>query len=484
MESDAGTAAPGPGLRRLLLGFFVLWCAANAPALRHAWWHVDDFCQDFSEIGVAHNLGLGRPGQFLVVATFALEDKGRNGAANIALRLLQGGLHALAAALMAALLYERTRRRAIVLAALPFLLSPLATEVTLWRSGIGYPLAAVLSLGGLRLMATRRLSGSVLIFAAMLTQPLGAVAAGAAWCLLAAVSVIDQGARAWPRLRAEAVALAMAYGSGAAAALAIAATQDAPWRSRLDLSPDWMGRLRVLADANATFLNGSFLAKWAGIGRLHAWFPLLALPPTVLFTLRGRPRARLWGGTAALASLLVAPYAPLLPVGETYLPDRLFYLAPLLHGGAWAVADHAWRDARLLRRLAGGVFAALCIGYACVTWTIAPVFDEVYQADTKLLREVEGQARASGAQSLFVCAPESTANANPHGIDFRGGPPRLSAFLTEWSAEGILEWRSTLPVSHDDDLRGECCDRCRAAPDMSFRFFRLEEGPVYCGCAP
>jgi hypothetical protein len=183
-------------------------------------------------------------------------------------------------------------------------------------------------------------------------------------------------------------------------------------------------------------------------------------------------------------SQLVVPYAPLLPVGETYLPDRLFYLAPLVHCGAWALADQAWREVRSLRMLASGLLVALCLGYACVTWTISPVFDQVYQADLRLLHDLEGQARASGAQSLFVCAREVTANPNPHAIDFRGGPPRLSAFLTRWSAEGLLEWHSTLPVTKDDGLRGDCCVHCDWTRGLSFHAMRLEEGPVLCGCAP
>ena len=369
-------------------------------------------------------------------------------------------------------------------AALPFLLCPFAVEPTLWRSGIGYALSAVLSLLGLRLMPARRVAASCLVVAAMLTQPLAAFAAAGAWCLSASLSVLGEGAAAFRRLRAEAVRLAMAYGAGAAAALALAATQEAPWRARMDLSPDWAERLRVLADANATFFSRSFVAQWEGVGRLHAFFPVLALLPAALVALRGQSRLRLWGASAILLSELVVPYAPLLPVAETYLPDRLFYLAPLLHCGAWAVADHAWRDLRPLRMLASGLLVALCLGYAFVTWTIAPVFGEVYQADLRLLRDLERRARASGAQSLFVCARETTANANPYGIDFRGGPPRLSAFLTEWSAEGILEWHSTLPVTRDEELRGDCCVHCDWTRSPSFHSMRLAEGPVYCGCAP
>ena len=472
----------GP-LRRVLAAFFLLWCAANAPALRHAWWHQDDFCQDFSGIAVAHNLGLGRPGQFLVVASLALEDQGRRPAANIALRFFQGGLHALAAALLAGVLYERTRRRATLLAALPFLLSPFAVEPTLWRSGIGYGLSAVASLYALRVMAARRVLASALIVAAVLTQPLAAFAGPAAWGLVAVLAILDEGAGAWRRLRAEAAALGIAYGAGVAAALALAATQDLAWRSRLDLAPDWAARLRILAKANTVFLYTSFLDQWGAIHWLHALFPLLGLLPVVLFGPRGR-RARSAGAAAVLMSQLILPYAPMLPVTETFLADRLFYLAPLLHCGAWALADHAWRERPRLRMLAAGLLLALGIGYATVTWTIAPVWAEVYQADLRLLRSLEAEARASHAESLFVCARDVTSNVNPYGIDFRGGPPRLSAFLTEWSAEGILEWRSTLPVTRDDALRGACCVHCDWTRGPTFHAMRLEEGPAYCGCAP
>ena len=481
--SEAGAAEPRLRLRPVVLGFFLLWAAANAPALRHAWWHQDDFCQDFSSIAVAHNLGLGRPGQFLVVASLALEDKGRRPAVNIALRLLQGGLHALAAALLAAALYERTRRRATLLAGLPFLLSPFAVEPTLWRSGLGYGLSAATSLYALRIMARRRVLASALIVAAMLTQPLAAFAAAAAWALAAGLSILDEGAGARRRLRAEGTALALAYGAGAATALALAATQDAPWRSRLDLAADWGDRLRVLVHANTVFLWQSFLSQWGAIHWLHALFPLLGVAAAILYALRGA-RAAAAGAAAVLFSELVLPYAPLLPVTETQLPSRLFYLAPLLHCGAWALADHAWRARPALRAVGRGLLLALAVGYATVSWTIAPVWNEVYRADLRLLRGLEAEARASKAESLFVCAQDVSANANPYGIDFRGGPARLSAFLTEWGAEGILEWHSTLPVTRDHELRGDCCVHCDWTRSSTFHAMRLEEGPVYCGCAP
>jgi hypothetical protein len=475
--------APLVRLSRVLLVFFVLWSLANAPALTHAWWYLDDFCQDLTGIGVAHNLGLGRPGQFLMVASFALEDHGRIPAANVLLRLVQGGLHALAAALLAGLLHQRTGRRATILAALPFLLSPFAVEPALWRSASPYPLAAALSLAGLRLMETRRGLGSLLVVGAMLTQPLGAFAAAGGWCLAASLEVLDRGTAAWRRLRSEAAALAVAYAAGAAAVLAVAATQDVPWRSRLDLAPDLGPRLRLLADANVVFLARSFLAQWDGIGRLHAWFPVIALFPAIIRAPRGA-RGRVFVAAAGLLTALVVPYAPLLPVGETLLSDRLFYLAPLLHCGAWALADQAGRGIRPLRALACGLLLALCAGYACVTWTIGPVYRDVYQADLRLLRELEDKARATGAESLFVCARSEIANANPHGVDFRRGPVRLSAFLTRWSAEGILEWHSTLPVTKDNELRTACCVRCDWTRGPSFHGLRLEEGPAYCGCAP
>ena len=481
--SEAGVAASGLRLRRVLLGFFLLWSLANVPALRHAWWHQDDFCQDFSGIAVAHNLGMGRPSQFLVAARLALEDKGRRPAANIALRLFQGGLHALAATLLAGVLYQRTRRPATLLAGLPFLLSPFAVEPTLWRSGLGYGLSAVASLYALRIMAVRRVLASALIVAAMLTQPLAAFAGFAAWGLVASLSILDEGAGSWRRLRAEAAALGIGYGAGVAAALALSATQDIAWRSRLDLAPDWAERLRVLVRANTVFLDQSFLAQWFAVHWLHAVFPLLGLAPVVFFTLRGG-RARTAGAAAVLACQLVLPYAPIRPVSESDLPSRLFYLAPLLHCGAWALADHVWRERPLLRRLAAGLLLALGFGYATVTWTIAPVWAEVYQADLRLLRGLEAEARASHAESLFVCAQDVSANPNPYGIDFRGGPVRLSAFLTEWAAEGILEWHSTLPVTRDDELRGDCCLHCDRTRSPTFHAMRLEEGPVYCGCAP
>ena len=480
---DAPRAAPR--LHRVFLAFLALWVLASLPALRHPWWYLDDFCQDFSREGVAHNLGLGRPGQFLMVASFALEGRGGNPAANILLRLVQGGLHALAAALLARMLYERTRRPATLLAGLPFLLSPFAVEPTLWRSALPYPLAAVFSLAGLRLMAERRWLGSLLVVAAMLTQPLGAFAAAGAWCLTASLSVLDHGRAAWRSLRAEATFLAIAYGAGAAAALAVAATQDAPWRSRLDLAADWGSRLHVLVTANATFFARSFLAQWRGIDELHAAFPALAVAVPLFALIRGRrTAARAVGGALALLPALVVPYAPLLPVGESLLPDRLFYLAPLAHCGAWALAEHSWRDVRWLRGLAAGLLLALSSAYALVTWTIAPVYREVYEADLRLLRDLEVRARSTGAESLFVCAHGETTNVNPHGVDFRRGPARLSAFLTAWSAEGVLEWHSGVPVTRDHDLRGDCCVHCDWTRDGSFRVMRLEEGPVLCGCAP
>ena len=184
---------------------------------------------------------------------------------------------------------------------------------------------------------------------------------------------------------------------------------------------------------------------------------------------------KIWGHDVRLAH--DGPGA--VDAARDYRPDVILLDIGLPGMDGFAVAAQLREEG-----IGGRMLVALCLGYASVTWTIAPVFDEVYQADLRLLRDLEAQARASGAQSLFVCARETTANANPHAIDFRGGPPRLSAFLTEWSAEGILEWHATLPVTRDDGLRGDCCVHCDWTRDGSFRAMRLEEGPVLCGCAP
>jgi hypothetical protein len=206
------------------LGYFIVWCLANAPGLRQGWWFLDDYAVSgvLDRLIIKHHLAQGRPGQLLWMTTFWL-DAGGQTRWNVALRMVQGMIHATAAALAALLLWRQTGRPATLLAGVPFLTWPFATDVVLWRAAGQYPVAALISLSGVWVLAGGRLvTGALLIVAALLTHQVAACAGLVVWCVVACLRLAKgQGAPA----RREATALAASYAAGAGLSLWVAATQ-------------------------------------------------------------------------------------------------------------------------------------------------------------------------------------------------------------------------------------------------------------------
>jgi hypothetical protein len=472
----------------LFLTYFLAWAAANAPALRQAWWFADDFGQEnvFTDTSFAHHLEQGRPGQLLWMLTLRL-DAGEGRVANVALRLLQGGLHVLTAALIADLLRRRTRRRATLLAGLPFLLWPYNGEAVLWRSAGTYPVAALLSIVALQLLRRARRPAVVapgvvaLLVAAMLTQQLAALAAGVVWCFLAGLD-LQLGARR--RLRTEALTLLNGYLWGAAASYSVACwAWPLPGLGRIEPVFDPWGKLGFLWQATATFFAQElFYPRWLAVLQV-AFLALLVAVPFVASGPRDRRQRVLL--VLSVATAFVTPYAAELPVIGSHVSWRALYLAPLVFAGAWTALDVGLPQRAGLRRLGAAMLVVMAVAYGGLARAAAQSFVTLYEADRGMVRDLEAQARAECAHSVYVASDLGFASMNPYEIDFRWGGGKLSALLTDMTSVDFLRRFSWLHPSEDPPVEEACLAVCPRVADAShFTVVGLARPKALCLCPP
>jgi hypothetical protein len=478
----------GSRLSRVFAGYALLWALSHLPALLRPWWFLDDFgiADVFAPLNVEHHLEQGRPGQLLWMSTFLLDGGPQHGPANMALRLAQGTLHALAATLVAALLWRETGRWATLLSGIPFLLWPYSSEAVLWRAAGQYPAAAVLSLAGLFLLRTSPptpgpwVGCAALLAGALLTHQLSAMAGLVVWCLAEGLAILSPRARPAAGVVREAAALVAGYGGGALASFAVAWTS-AGDPFRLDPAASPAARLQLLFDLNLGFFtSGQFYPP--ALASLQIALLSLGLTAVPFLVRRlGLGRAALVG--LALAGGLVAPYAALLPVAESYVSWRLHYLAPLVLSGAFAVAEAAGVG-RALRIGALVTLAGLALGYAPLAWRSSAAYPRLFDADLGVLRELERVAAAQGSDAVCVVTAErlEPTTLNPHGIDFRWGGVKLSALLA--AARPFLRWFSPLEMIEEEPILTRCVVACaERVPRGRFAIRVLPDG-LPCLCPP
>ena len=475
--------------------FLAAWAAAHAPALGGAWWFFDDYsvADVLSRGNVAHHLGQGRPGQLVWMLTFFLDRPPGGAAANVALRFLQGLLHAATGALVAALWYRQTRRRGTLLAGLPFVLWPYAGETVLWRAAGEYPMAALLAACGAWIIRGRARPGwpadaaaAGLVAAAMLTHQLAACVGLAAWAVAVALTSMGSGPLPGRALRREALALAAGYAAGGLAGYALAWLTASHDMERLVPATDPGAKLSFLTQANRTFfLEAAFYPPWLALAQLG----LVAAGVLALLGSSREPWPARRRGLAliGLASLLVTPYAAHLAVADDQVSWRVFYGAPLVFGAAWTLADAAPSSPRVLRVAAGLLYAAVLAAWLPLAWASARVYPALFEADRALLRRIEARAREERLPTVVVDTQTLPSTMNPHGLDVRWGGPKPSAFLAEWAAPPFIERFSSLECSKDRGLQEACIAFCApraAARPGDFTVHRLEAGPALCVCPP
>ena len=492
---------PAPAAGRILLGVcvahFALWALANEPALRSAWWFLDDYAFAAGDLlaprNVEHHLDQGRPGQLLWMFTFLLDGREDRTSANVLLRLGQGAIHALVGALVAGLLWRETGRVSTLLAALPFVLWPYNGETVLWRAAGQYTVAALFSLLAIVLLrapgpptVARGVSGSLLVVAAMLTLQTAACAGASVWCLAVGLAFLRPEPPPWKRLGEEALYLADGYIVGGAASVSVAWLMAPGASHRVALVSDLPAKGRLLMDANGLFLTSPiFYPRW--LAGLQVLF--LGLPVLVLLGARRDP-ARLRQclfAVGCIAAGLVTPYLAHLPVAENDITWRMFYLAPLVFAGVWAFLGEGLGDLRAARLACYLVLLALLATYFPLARASSSLYPQLFAADRAMLRRIERTAAAAGVRA--VCIPTdpdvAAGNPNPYGFDFSRWGVKLSAFLTEWSAPGFVRWFSPLEVAEGEPVASLCVALCRSETGAGgFRVRRLEAHRVLCVCPP
>ncbi len=484
----------GPGAPALFVLYLVVWAGANWPGLQRAWWYSDDYGQDevLTPSSVAHHLEQGRPGQWLWMLTFRFDGGAdHREAANVLLRLLQGGAHALAAALAAGLLSRRGSRAGALLAGLPFLLWPENGECVLWRSAGTYPVAALFSVTAVSLVARRGSKlvhgggAALLLVAAMSTMQLAALAGAVVGLFTLALTLLTARRPPWRLLALQGLWLLDGYIVGGAASVTVAAHAWPLDLERVTPRFDPLGKLSLVLDLNRRFFTEPlFYPTWLAIVQLL--LPIL-VGVVVLFVWRESPAPRRWLAVAViLMGALVAPYAALLPA-DSSISWRVMYLAPLGLGGMWVVLDRCLARRRLLHGLCGGILLALVAGYAWLSWLESDAYLRVYEADRRLLGQVEDLARTAHTESISVATytrlPQHTLD--PYHLGFEWGGPKMPAWLQDGTVPYFFRWFSRLSPAYTEQTLDRCVELCRGTGEQpDFHCHVLDAPRLLCVCPP
>ncbi len=482
--------------RRGILLFFsyvVLWALANLPAVRQAWWAVDDYAYVVF-FHWRHNYENGRPLANLFFSTLPWEMGAYGEAINIGMRAFQGAVHAGVALIVALLLYQRTRTRAALVAATIFLVWPHNGEAVLWRAAGTIPLSALLSVAGALLASmggTRRrllpaVLGMLLVAAAVLIQQLGAMAGLVLWAMVLAL-------QARPPARRD-IGAALWIGAGYVVGALISKRTarfwlgDAPGRDQL--ATDFWAKLDYGYELWQDFL-------WPFTSPAHGYFQmalvvLLAVALVAHLLFAAEPWHAKLLRVAATVSLFLLPIAPLLVFDSSPTSARVLYLAPLLLVTA-CIASAPWLE-RLLHTPDAAVLlaGALVVVYLPLATRNAADFPRIYTADQRTLAELSATLRELEPQErvnlVIADMGQYLRSHDPHNaIDFPNGDAKLSGFMLPWASSAFVEWRSDHSTSADPLDWQMCTAAClrtaeAAGEKKPFTLLPLEESRAYCLC--
>ncbi len=492
-QTRPGAARPGLIFLATLIAFWVAWCAANWPAMKSAWWYMDDFAgAEALYDSMRQGLSNGRPVSGLWFYTFALDGGKDRQMANRLLRAGQGALHALAGALAVIVLSRQATPLVAVAGVLPFVLWPFNGEVTLWRAAGHYPLAACLSLLGLffiqhnrpRLRFLSRPLGAGLIFLAALTNQVGACAA-----LVVSVIGLSSGAlrNVGLQLRQSGRDFAWmlpGYLAGALVSFSIARVYG-PWRAHLAMSV--RAKEEFLLQLNHNFLLSDLYPEALKIFQLAMLIVPLAL--LVGRAVSGR-RSSVGGAVIAAGGLtgsVILPYLPAMVVAENWPSWRVMYLAPFAFGAAWLVGERSVRAWPKVRTLLGIALLVILGFYVSVSWENSSEYVLLFEYDLNTLRRLEGFASEVGIQRVFVVTePSMVGDGNPYRLRYWYADAHQSALFIRWSAHPFIRRFSSLaPVDGDPRVRQRAVQQCESAPGRGqFRFYAFDELKVICVCPP
>lgn len=480
------------------LGLFFLWTLFVHPALFSEWWGADDF-NTLEHRGVlvpakmltSYFFSSARPiGTLAAISEHVMLSVFPPFTAGLFIRLLQGIAHVAAATLIGTLLVQWTGRKLAMLTVLPFLVWPFGSEATVWMAAFAYPIAALLSVGGLllllraeRFFSARTIMGMVLIFLAPFSNQSAGIAAFVTFLILVALSLSDR-AKLRSLVRPLA-ALAIAYllavvVQGALLSLFresrfsgyLPGTQFAHLRSQLYLTYLYLLSAPYLYPLWVRGVH--FLLFLLGLIAVFPFFPARTIIQKIL------------GGIAAvglIAIMFLALRAPTVFTGMDWVSGRTLYIDPLVMTCALCFI----LQSRLRPAHSAGIvlllLTALLIGYYPISTVNARENVIVFQNDLKTLQNLEETARAQGTDQLAVAfQPYRSPPPNPYNlryIDF--GENHYSAFRTQIFGPNFIAHFSSLTLLTDRDSIRRCAAACRFK-DPPERSIEWMEDPVKALC--
>lgn len=475
----------------LFLFYFIVWIAANWPALQQAWWSTDDYTL-MLHYNIWHHMSLGRPIEALQHATLPYEYRRFGTTINIIMRYWQGILHCTVALSAAILLYRATKRPAIFISILLFLVWPFNGEAVLWRAS-ALPLAACLSIIGTMLLLNgtiqnhRSSSLSCYIFGIFfiilggLAHQLAVMFGSLVWVCL----TLLRNELTWRQFLREAVGIGIAY------LLAIGSTVvmiQYTLRTLHRATPtlDWQTKVHYL---QALLENSLFIEYFPlPLQALHLLNLALAAGAIVyLIVVKPLSGFKLLGGFLVL---LLLPFLPLLIIEESATAPRFLYLAPFILVVCLLILDSVFKRQWYTQWIVITVTLCTIILYFPISRQNADDFVRSFLADKQALAQIEAQIVSSQptapiAPITFAAAtpPEYIRTWNPHELQYLWGDAKLSAYLVSWSVGPFTETFCSLPLQYAPDMNPLCTAQCtQSANGRPFYTAPLPDTTTYCIC--
>ena len=479
----------------VLACYLLLWSISNWPALKEAWWSVDDFDQiEHAKEKSMPDLYDGRVTWIIWYSTFFLEVTKERETYNILLRFFQGVIHSLAAAIASFLIWKQTRRLTAFLSMLPFLLWPFNGEAVLWRSAGNYPVAALLGLIGIlaiwqngRKVFLYSAIGSLCIVLAVLTIQISALAGLAVWIIIISLRILDRSSSSSVKKKffLKTIIIVSSYIIAGLISYLIAKNYESFYIPRAVFATDVLAKLSYLAELNRKFIYSSFFPNWLNLLTVA----LLISTPTSLIVIAKRMG---WSvGQVSLSlillmSLFVIPYGPLLIIDQNWDSARLFYLSPLLIAGFWIMLD------RCIGKQIWGKLASACIlipilvGYVNIARINSSDYIKLFRGDLQLLRKIENYELRDPIENrnVFVATfPDYVRDWNPYKLNYLNGDSKNSAFLKSWSANSFIRLFSSLKTTEDATTKRICLGICESRKHIQEpQLIEIESKGATCVC--
>jgi hypothetical protein len=479
----------------ILLGlfafYFLAWAIANWPALHQAWWYRDDFYLiEYRADSILSGLYSGRPVEGVLYFTFYLDASGQAELQNIFMRFIQGAFHCLAASLGAYFVWKDTHHPSAFVGLLPFVLWPFNAEAVLWRSAIGYPVAALLSVLGLALVMQQgrgrsvyRLLGAVCMVLAVLSKQVTALAGPVIWFLIVCLRWVHErpplgflGAKQLTYLLSGGI-------GGGLISVAIVRHYDTDLE-RSGFAVDLWDRLKYITDLNVLFISWpGFYPTWLVLAHVA-----LLVVAFCLLLVAALKRNQTFGTLVTFMFVcfvgFVFPFAPHLVLAETWPSFRVLYLAPLMVSIAWLTTIQL-RTNVVFRYIAAGIFCVILLGYVQIAWKNAEEYPLVFKADLQKLQALTEAANRQQATDIFVVTfPEyEVIEWNPYQVKYMHADSKISAFLTDYSADSFIRLFSPLKPTRSAEGQAVCHRVCSASPyELNSKIDIVEAGSILCVC--